>query len=350
MPVEASGNDPWIGVHVLTEFIFCPRAGLIEFARSLDDSGEDSEDDAGPRLDYVPHAYYELSAIERDLQLHTQKLRKTMRACHVLVALLFLAVVISSVFVGPVALMGIVVAFGGYLPALLSSRHIAPLVRQRAAALRATPAEPDPTSTQNQDVNWWQLSKAGFESIAYKDPLRYEPWRLAGRPWRVLRRGSLRIPVFRKRHCDGPKGRVPRRQHYARIAAYCHLLERVEGAESPYGIILFGGTYEGTAIPKNCAGSWKPFREGLEQARESIRAAEQGRDPPQPVQGQPCKRCHHGHPYTRLSEQSADSRNGHELPIFSAVGVDRRSYHSVCGDRFRWIPPHIKAIAKRLQR
>ena len=29
--LDAKPNDPWLGVHVLTEFIFCPRAGLIAF-------------------------------------------------------------------------------------------------------------------------------------------------------------------------------------------------------------------------------------------------------------------------------------------------------------------------------
>src|SRR5208283_5262191 len=101
--------------------------------------------------------------------------------------------------------------------------------RQRLC-LTAQPREPDPESTEIQRVNWWELLHANFTSIPYKDNLFDEKWKIRGRPKRILRRGSQRIPVFFKRPGDVDI----RQQHKVRMAAYCHLLEECEPMESPY--------------------------------------------------------------------------------------------------------------------
>ena len=62
--MAAQDTTPWIGVHVLTEFIFCPRAGVIAFEQKRIDSGE--EIDGAPRLDYLPD--FEIELIEAALQ------------------------------------------------------------------------------------------------------------------------------------------------------------------------------------------------------------------------------------------------------------------------------------------
>ena len=62
--MAAQDATPWIGVHVLTEFIFCPRAGLIAFEQQRIDPGE--EIDGAPRLDYLPD--FEIELIEAALQ------------------------------------------------------------------------------------------------------------------------------------------------------------------------------------------------------------------------------------------------------------------------------------------
>ena len=48
-------------------------------------------------------------------------------------------------------------------------------------------------------MNWFGLLNLGFESIRLDDSLRDPDWRFDGRPWRILRKGSLSIPVFRTR-------------------------------------------------------------------------------------------------------------------------------------------------------
>jgi len=350
MPIPAATDDPWIGVHVLTEFIFCPRAGLIEHEQRHDDDGEERAEDEldAPRLDYSPTRLYELQAIEHELAFSLGKARRRLPVCHVVAAVIALSCVVAAAMWNWHWLFALPLAAAAYVIALQHWRRILALVRQRAAALRATPNEPDVHSQENQPVNWWRLFQAGFESIAYKDALRFEPWRLAGRPWRVLRRGSLRIPVFRKRRGSGPNARQLRRQHYARIAAYCLLLERVEGAESPYGIVIFGEGYDGVAIPANHAGTMQPLRQGLALARGLIRDAEQGREPGKPASGNPCSGCPLGKPLHYRPGHTEHRRFGHTLPVVVAIGADRRQYHSACGDRFDWTPPHSKARRLRI--
>ncbi len=58
---EASTAEPGqpIGVHVLSEFVFCPRAGLIAMGQEQTDQGDDYW--LRPNLDYKPSfTLYEL--------------------------------------------------------------------------------------------------------------------------------------------------------------------------------------------------------------------------------------------------------------------------------------------------
>lgn len=64
----ASGDSPWIGIHVLSEFVFCPRAGVLSFELGSEETGE--ERDRVPPLDYLPD--FELELIEERLQQEWQ--------------------------------------------------------------------------------------------------------------------------------------------------------------------------------------------------------------------------------------------------------------------------------------
>ena len=50
--MQAAPHDPVIGVHVLTEFVFCARAGLCIYEENLDDPGQDPLIE--PSTDYMP--------------------------------------------------------------------------------------------------------------------------------------------------------------------------------------------------------------------------------------------------------------------------------------------------------
>src|SRR5690606_3300342 len=134
-----------------------------------------------------------------------------------------------------------------------------------------------------------------------------------------------------------------RRQHFARIAAYCHLIEISQRARSPYGLLLFAGTYEGWALPKNAA-SLAAFRDGVAEARATIASREEP-----PVAAPRCTGCHWGRPVVVKPGERQTKVGNLLLPVHSKPGKDNRAYHSVCGDRFGWVPPHALATELRLR-
>jgi CRISPR/Cas system-associated exonuclease Cas4 (RecB family) len=233
---------------------------------------------------------------------------------------------------------------GGAYPMRRHIVNAARLSRQRQEALEAEAKEPDERSTDKQRVNWWEMRKAGYESIYYKEQLKDSRGRLAGRPWCVLRRGSTRIPVFALRG----ETRKPYRQHYVRMAAYCHLLETCECAESPYGIVLYPDSHDGLTVP-NTTWSQRMLEEALAEWQPVIQAVQQGEQEPPPADGRRCSKCGVGYPRVHRPGETETMSNGVPLPVFSMVGPGGHAYHSPCGDRFRWVPPHRKALEKGLR-
>jgi hypothetical protein len=261
-PVRAANGDPpWIGIHVLSEFVFCPRAGVLTFELGHEDTGE--ERDRVPPLDYLPDFR---AGVDRRTSA-TGVAGKSAVCCsewnrHVA----GLLGVRSSWCVGYFdAVAAWPAADGGLGNSSKHGKAIFTLVLRRNEALKAVPeARPGPRRTL-QPVHWWNLLKAGFTPVEYAGPHRDAATRLLGRPWRVLEKGSLRIPVFRK--LWGAAELYP--QHFVRMAAYCHVIEQSEGGHSPYGIILFGYGYTGCTVP-NIAAHRHAFGEALEKARKLI--------------------------------------------------------------------------------
>ena len=321
----ATATTPWLGVHALTEFIFCPRAGIMAA-----EQGSTEEEYAEPaNLRYLPN--WSSEAIKREVPLVVARLAVLLLALLVLVAFCF-------AHDAPLGLswgcrggaVVIAVAVGGQLRKLLT------LLRRLHLARIAVPKLPDESNHESEPVNWWSLLRAGFESVRYQEPLRDERWRLMGRPWRVLRYGGLRIPVFRL-----VGERRLRRQHYARMAAYCHLLETCEACRSPYGIVLFGETYEGVTV-RNSPSSRKAFHDSLISARSIVQLGQRGVPAPGPSHENCCLRCPLGYPRVAARRWFGTSEG------YPKRGVDGRLYHSSCGDRFEWVPPHEKAYRKAL--
>lgn len=335
--MNAMEQDPWIGVHSLTEFIFCPRAGLIQYEQK---GLEEDNNDTQRRFDYL--ADWDETEIERDLKIH---IRKLWFFIIVLIAVPCLLIPIINWNFGGFNLFSI---FGTGILVIFWTRHlfkvisrILELIRRRNAARQALPSEP-PGEFERYEVNWWSLKKVGYETIRYRESLRDPRWKLAGKPWRVLRKDSKRIPVFRLK-----AGERLFRQHYARMAAYCHLIEKSEGALSPYGIILYADSYNGIAIA-NAPRSRKTFHEGLRNSRHIVKQADAGRNPPMPANENRCKSCPIGKPFVYRSGKTETMRYGKALSVNGIEGIDNRVYHSPCGDRFWWVPPHEKAYDKGL--
>jgi hypothetical protein len=186
-------------------------------------------------------------------------------------------------------------------------------------------------------VNWWQLRKAGFSVGKPKEAHCDEQMRLQGKPFLILQYSGLKIPVVRKH-----RGKHElHSQNRARISAYCHLLEVAEQVQAPFGIFMFAGSYEVVIVP-NDRSNRSLFERGLEQSRELVRAKERGFLPQSP-EGNQCTGCGLGYP--RIHEPGVS--DGHLVILQGAYtpryDANKRERHSVCGDRFEWLPRHDKS-------
>ena len=329
-------STPWLGVHVLTEFIFCPRAGLIAFEAQHDDPGQDEL--FGPSLDYLPD--YAAAIIEEALQQTWRKIWRLLICAPP--AVVFLAG-IGWLFGWWLTVMGVAFAVPLLKWLWRQCRVVAILGRRLKLARRTVPCEPDPGLKKIESVNWWALLNAGFTAVDYEDPYQDEDWKLAGKPWRVLHKGSLRIPVFRKRR--GKPELYP--QHFVRMAAYCRLIAMCEGTEPPYAVVLFGDGYNGVAVP-NDPGVHEALESRLDETRRLIQAVQSENLQPAPPNKSICHQCHLGCPRVHRSGHTDTVFSGSVIEPYRTRANDNRIYHSICGDRFRWVPPHDRAAEKEL--
>lgn len=346
--MRAQQGDPWVSVSLLGECTFCQRAGRFQQEQSQEDTGEEEMPEPPRRGWYRPP----FTVAEIEQQLRRLVWQAALRG--LIAAILAVATwVMASRWLG-VAAAGPNKGFEWLEPRVwlrwldmaVAGRHgfawawpfvsgLACLVLLKSTlgatfaciALRvlltraraADTGEPDPDASQPQRVNWWSLLQCGFAPGRYEDPLSDPAWRVTGKPWRVLHRGSERIPVFRKRNEDEKLYR----QHFARIAAYAHLIETTEGAIVPYGLILLGSSYRGLTVPVEPS-SKKQFHDALILARTVVKG---GPHQPPPRNVSLCWSCPWGKPMTEDYGET---------------------YSSPCGDRYNWVPPHEKALRKGL--
>jgi hypothetical protein len=328
---SSTGVEPWLGVHVLSEFTFCARAGYIALGTEPTDLGDDYW--LRPNLDYRPsYAVFELrreilAALVQTLLFGTTS-----------------AVVLVGCFLLLRAWSVVPLAAGVVLFTVLAwplSRSLSRLLSLLAAWKRIRslePREPDPDATTPQPVIWWELLRAGFDPVRLPEPLGSPASRIAGRPWRVLRKGDLQIPVFRVPG-DSPEQLYPK--HAVRAAAYCALVERTVGARSPYAIALFAGTYNGWTFPNT-----PEARAFLDQVVSAARAyLEPGVTIGPPHSTRICAGCPHGLPRVYRRAESETVLSGRLVRPHGRVAQDGRVYHSTCGDQFDWTPPHDSTIA-----
>ena len=207
----------------------------------------------------------------------------------------------------------------------------------RLRNLKLPPAEPHLASHQDENVNWWQLLAAGFEA-SIPPTYTLNQLGLAGRPWRVLRRGSTVVPVYRARQLNNIKP-----QHRIRIAAYCLLIREAAVDDSPYGIVLGPTGYDGIAIKvdQQQMAYVKNARTALSQTFDKAR---RGHDPPSPTDDRKCRNCPLAEPIpvASFSETHTDLRGSVVLPRAMYPADRDTPYASFCGSRYRWVPHHAK--------
>ncbi|MEO2091211.1 MAG: hypothetical protein ABGY75_17245, partial [Gemmataceae bacterium] len=326
-----------VRVRTLGEFVFCPRAGLLSHASADED---DEPTDERMNLNFLPE--YSLALIEEQL---AAQLRRLARWAAWVVGGLFLVVVAVWNELPP--LVPLALAVPSMLCVWKSLQALSAVITlgdRRREALTATPAEPPADVTDDVPVRWWELLKAGFESVAYLEPLFDEELALAGKPWRVLKKGSLRIPVIRLPADNYHAGRYwVYEQHRVRLAAYAALLAACEGGQTPYAVVLFGGSYDGVAVPVLPATA---VIAKLDELRRSLDLDRMGLPTPPPTNPNVCSGCPLGRPHVVTAANRKEEALGRKLHVIT--GPDGRAYHCGCGDRFAWTPPHDDAVRKRL--
>ncbi|MEZ6127086.1 MAG: hypothetical protein R3C59_00220 [Planctomycetaceae bacterium] len=324
--------DRLLGVDLLAKFEFCIRAGLLNAEIPSEDTGE--EEDTPQRLDYLPD--YEEVIIRN-------RLTSLMRRFWLILGSLLIELagvgyfarnrMELSILCGVVMCVSLVWWFNVF-------RAIAIMRSRLDAAEEAAPREPDERHLIEETFNWWELRKAGYQVDRMPQPMIDPGKGIIGRPWRVLRKGDIRIPVFRKHRGDNSV----HSQQRVRIAAYCHLIETCEGSKAPFGLVLFGGSYDAVLVPNS-----RPNKILLDTtiatAEKVLRAGAEWQHLKAPASSC-CKSCPFGAPVpvTENSVTTPESNVG----VYPVVGLGGQFYRSPCGDRYRWIPPHERAERLRL--
>lgn len=376
--VRGRQGDPYLGVYTLSQFVYCPRAGLIQHEKNqIEPSDDDQESREAEQIDAMVRSlrvsplrrfYATQYQIQRDLNERLSAIHPRMMAAAkaggLLCGLAVIVWLVASRIIMPgtspphwavavfvAALIGAALCLGWLKSAFGEMMRLQRDTRVLQRLLRAAESTPSSDPGNNPEdlaeVSWWGLQNAGYEPIIPQDPMSDDATGLAGKPWRILRRGSLRIPVILKRRSQGKNPRGVYLNHRVRLAAYSHLIEECEGGHSPYGVIVFTDDYSGIIV-RTDGDAKRRLSSSVRRARDTIlNSTQRGIDPNPPQSDAVCANCHLGKPF-RLGGVAPSGLVKLNVPAFPQLADDDYEYHSECGDRFCWIPPHSKAIDKGL--
>jgi len=314
------------GVHVLSEYVFCGRAGELAFESEDEDQGEEGSR-FGPRLDGFCYDYDE-ALFNDTIRNDWGELRRWLTWLAPAALLPFVAWRLHSAVA---ALVISLPMFWVVAQILESVKALITHLRARHIYRAASTATIDMAPTNLIQVDWWALRKAGFDCHKPVDAYRNDL--LIGKPWRVLVKDTMwRIPVIRKHRGEA----VCRPQHLVRAAAYCQLVETCEGGRAPFAVLLFGGTYDCVIIPNNAA-SKRDLAQALEDFFEFLRIYDGGGFVPEVPTDNRCRGCHWGRPIP-MSEPTI--LKGQTLWPLRIEGIRKGEFHCPCGDRFNFVPLH----------
>jgi hypothetical protein len=330
--------DQLLSVHVLSEHVFCTRAGVIASESGADTGDEERE--LGPRLD--PYIDYDEHKFVEALRQASGEICLWLTLLAPATFVVFISILFDAPFVAFLMSLPVLILLGKIGEGLMT---VIALIRERAKFRSAPVIELDLAPTKVVHTNWWSLRKAGFDCDKLKDRLELPDGTLTGNPWRILTKGNtINVPVIRRQR--GRSEWFP--QHEIRLIAYCRLIEQTKGGKCPFGVILFGGTSNCVIIP-NSLDRQKQTRlaiddihqwQGIQLLRPTL---------PPPPGGNQCAGCELGKPRRYRAGSSETVLNGKTLPACTASGEarskegSREKYHSDCGDRFEWVPRHDRA-------
>lgn len=329
-----------LSVHALGQYVYCVRSAILAAERG----DERDIDEPLPRLTYLPN--FDREQIEEMLSKKITQLG------------FFL---LYGVFLGILMKMGLAaqnrwVFYPSFLALIglsVWSLHVfvclLQLAIRRRAAIRAEAREPEPNIQRIEKVNWWSLLKAGFEPIDYRRPFQHPEFPLEGCPWRVLQRGSRRIPVIKSgtRKLGNKKGELYPK-HQVRLAAYALLLEASGHLDVPYGLVFPHDSAHGLAVPITDRQKERVVELLHEFELKLVDSQQHKVEPRLPAQRNRCTQCDYGKPVTVSTREVENSRKaGLQLVVLQDETGDL--YRSDCSDRFGSAPPHGLAVRKCLR-
>ncbi|MCC6127457.1 MAG: hypothetical protein IT426_21065 [Pirellulales bacterium] len=332
--LQARSDDAELSVYELTEFVFCPRAGLCTHEQK----------EVLPEPETPPNASF--------LPIHDEnELRFTLKAtigqlCNIVLG----GGAATIVFAVMAWLSGWISLWCLTLCCFLLTTYavcdrlywIALILQNLKIWKMAASQTIDIHSPKIQYVHWCELIRSEFELTEPQGAFHHIPWRLGGKPYRLLEKGALRIPVFRP--TQPWKDLYP--QHFVRIAAYCRLIEAKEGFQSPCGVIVMPDSFQAIIVPCS-AKSREDFKQAVLRSRMAIRDSEERNVfPPEPENKSLCRDCPHGRPQV-FRNGKPFIRGDITLAPRVFAGRDGKRYHCLCGDRFHWDPPHDLAESLR---
>jgi hypothetical protein len=312
-----------LSVHVLREFVYCPRAAIL----ALDMPHQDEEPVLGPRLDgvldYDDHRFAEA----------IRALRQRLTNSGLAVTGVLLAMWLLWRWFSPLASMvGALPLAYLWLSLFHDLKRLTTLVGARGRLKSAAELNIDWNSQEAQQVNWWSLRKAGYDCLKPVEANEDRVRSIVGKPWRILTKEvTQRIPVIRK-HLGGPSLRD---QHRVGIAAYCELLVEAEGVDAPFGIVVIAGSETCWLVP-NTPALRQRYAADLERLRNFLATLRQPEPDsmPAPREEAVCRHCPLGK--LRRFDPARATQDSLGRTIKPRL-IGKR--HSPCGDRFNWDPP-----------
>lgn len=352
MQPEEKQTKQMLGVHTLSEFVFCQRAGVISHELKNDDSGVDT---GFVDLSYSPD-YDIILARQQFANIGKRFERFSFGLLGATLTTMILGLAVKP-FLGFLCLLVIIPGVAFLAPRLyrdfIQYRH---LKRQILLFNREKKRLPDLKDLETETIPWYSLLKSCDVEKCH-DLLVDEELGIQGKPWKLLHSGDVCLPVFFCRKPmsaddseNDPKAWL-RKQHAVRMRAYCGLIEKNTGKHSSCGIIVFSGTMDAVAIKFwNNRNAERDLEDALMIARETLAEFEVHEKVGVPA-ANVCVRCHLGRPKMYRLEPGVARRDGNDIrPSLHKIKANGKTQtvHSICGDFFEWVPPHEKAIEFKL--